>query len=65
MKIQIKGVKEEQMMWKSVMSTHFNLNYNKTRAYESIVNTLAQSHGWKMEKEIRCIVTNAVRADGP
>lgn len=62
MKIQIKDVKEEQMMWKSVMSTHFNLNYNKTRAYESIVKTLAQSHGWKMEKEIRCIVTNAVRA---
>lgn len=49
-------------MWKAVMSTHFNLNYNKTRAYEAIVSTLAVIYGWKMEKEIRCIVTNAIRA---
>lgn len=62
MKICIKDVKEEQMLWKAVMSTHFNLNYNKTKAYEGVVISLASIYGWKKEKEIRSIVTNAVRA---
>ena len=62
MKIQIKDVDGEQMTWKGVMSTHFNLNYNKTRQYEPLVTLLVGCYGAGKEKEIRSIVTNAMRA---
>lgn len=62
MKIQIKEVGEEQMTWKNVMSTHFNLNYNKTRSFEPIISFLVGCYGRGKEKEIRSFVTNAMRA---
>lgn len=62
MKIQIKDVEEELITWKSVMSTHYNLNYNKTKYYEPIVKMFMGLYGAKKEKEIRSFITNAARA---
>ncbi len=61
MKINIKDVDEQEMMWKEVTSTHFNIYYNKPRSLEKIVLHLLSIYGKKEEKEIRSLVTNTAR----
>lgn len=61
MKINIKDVEEQEMMWKEVTSTHFNIYYNKPRSLEKIVIHFLSLYGTKEEKEIRSIVTNTAR----
>lgn len=43
-------------------STHFNLHYNKSRWYESVVIDLINTTNRRYEKEIRSLVTNTARA---
>lgn len=61
MKIQIKDMHEEDLLWKELMSTHFNIHYNKSKQYESVVNRLVHLCGSPFEKEIRSLVTNVAR----
>lgn len=61
MKINIKDVEEQEMMWKEVASTHFNIYYNKARSLEKIVLNFISLYGEKEEKEIRSIITNTAR----
>lgn len=46
----------------SYNSTYFNIYYNKSKWYESVVKKLIQEVGSKYEKELRSIVTNTARA---
>lgn len=62
MRAAVTDMKEEEYQWLSVMSTHFNINYNKTRWYEHVVTSLKKEYGVRMEKEVRCLVTNMARA---
>lgn len=61
MKIHIKEMDDDTLLWKGVLSTHYNMNYNKTRSYEPIVKLLMSSYGYRKEKEIRSLVTNTAR----
>jgi hypothetical protein len=61
MKIQIKDMNEEDLLWKELRSTHFNIHYNKAKQYESVVKLLTQMYGTDLEKEIRSLITNTAR----
>lgn len=61
MKIQIKDMNDEDLLWKELRSTHFNIHYNKAKQYESIVNMFISEYGREEEKEIRALVTNIAR----
>lgn len=61
MKIQIKDMNEEDLLWKELRSTHFNIHYNKAKQYEHIVKLLTQKYGTTLDKEIRSVVTNVAR----
>jgi len=45
-----------------MLSTHFNIHYNKSKWYELVVIHLLSEFGARFENEVRCFVTNAVRA---
>lgn len=61
MRVQIKDMEEEDLLWKELRSTHFNIHYNKAKQYESVVKLLTQECGAELEKEVRSVVTNTAR----
>ncbi|MGL5013058.1 MAG: hypothetical protein ACRC6V_02050 [Bacteroidales bacterium] len=61
MRLQIKDMGAEDLLWKELKSTHFNIHYNKAKQYEAVVKLLMQECGDDLEKEIRSVVTNTAR----
>jgi hypothetical protein len=53
---------EDNYSYMFFYSTHFNLFYNKSRWYESVVMHLISVSSKKYEKEVRSLVTNTARA---
>lgn len=62
MKKEMSELREDEATWVNALTTHFNIKYNKSRWYEGAVSHLLRLYGCKYEKEVRCLVTNSVRA---
>lgn len=62
MKIKLIEIDKDDYFEELELCTHFNLQYNRTKVYEPIVQKLIFETKKEYEKEIRCLVTNAARA---